>query len=242
MRYLCSCSFDGLLFYGSAKQPEKRTVCGTLELYISKILNKQTLIIPSSRTDKKVHANIFCFHFDTEQTLDPKKFTNSLEKLTPDDIHIISTELVDDDFHARYNVITKEYVYIINKGQYSVTKRNYQLEYNKPIDVEKLKKASNCLIGTHDFKSFTSDNEKENYIRTIKYINIENDNDLIKIYICADGFLKYMIRNIIGLLLEINESKKKVEEIPNIIESKDRRKLGIKASPNGLYLNKINYI
>lgn len=241
MRYLCSCSYDGLLFYGSAKQPGKRTVCGTLEECISKILNKVTTITPCSRTDKCVHANIFYFHFDTEKYLDENKFSNSLNKLTPDDIFIRNVEKVNDDFHARYNVSSKEYLYIINTKEFSVTKRNYELEYNKPINLELLKEASNYLVGTHNFKSFTSDDEKENYVRTINYINIVEEENLLKIYISADGFLKYMVRNIIGLFIELNENKKTLEDIPKILDSLNRTSLGIKASPNGLYLNKVVY-
>lgn len=241
MRYLCSCSFDGLLFFGSSKQPSVRTVCGTLETCISKILNNETNITPCSRTDKGVHANIFYFHFDTLKELNENSFTHSLECLTPEDIHIINTEKVNDEFHARYSVVSKEYLYIINTGEYSVTRRNYQFEYNTPIDMTLLQNAKNLLEGTHDFKSFTSDNEKTNYIRTINYIKIEKESTLIKIYINADGFLKYMVRNIIGLFLELNEGKKTIEDIPKILESKDRRELGIKASPCGLYLNKVNY-
>lgn len=241
MRYLCSCSYDGLQYYGSAKQPQKRTICGSLEEEISKILNKKTTITACSRTDKGVHANIFYFHFDTDKKIDTNKFKNSLNKLTPEDINIHTLEEVKEDFHARYNVKTKEYKYIINEGKYSVTKRNYELEYNKPIKLKQIKKAAKYLIGKHNFKSFTSDDEKENYIRTIKYIKIEKKDEIINIYICADGFLKYMVRNIIGLFLEINEGKKKIEDIPKILESENRTTLGIKAKPNGLYLNKVNY-
>jgi len=241
MRYLTSCSYDGLLFYGSSKQPDKRTVCKTLEECISKILNTKTTIIPCSRTDKGVHANIFYFHFDSLKELNVTSFTKSLESITPEDIHIFKTEQVSTDFHARYNVKSKEYLYIINKGEYNVTTRNYSLEYNKQINVNLLKQSSKLLEGTHDFKSFTSDNERKNYIRTIYYIKIEEENDIIKIYISSNGFLKYMVRNIIGLLLEINEGKKTKEDIPIILSSKDRRTLGTKSPPNGLYLNKVEY-
>ena len=123
---------------------------------------------------------------------------------------------------------------------YKPTLRNILLEYNKNIDVSKLEKASNYLIGTHDFKSFTSD-ERENTIRTINYINFEKDKDIFKIRINGDGFLKYMIRNIVGLFLEINEGIKSVSDVSKILESKDRTKLGKKTESSGLYLNEVNY-
>ena len=151
-------------------------------------------------------------------------------------------EKINEEFHARYNVKNKEYLYIINTGDYNPIKRNIELQYNKPISTDLLKEASTHLLGKHNFKSFTSDNDKENYIRTINYINFEIDNNIIKIYINADGFLKYMVRNIIGLFLDINEGKKNIEDIKNILESQNRETLGIKAPANGLYLNKVNYI
>lgn len=123
---------------------------------------------------------------------------------------------------------------------YKPTLRNILLEYNKNIDVSKLEKASKYLIGTHDFKSFTSD-ERENTIRTINYIKFEKDKDILKIRINGDGFLKYMIRNIVGLFLEINEGIKSVSDVSKILESKDRTKLGKKIESSGLYLNEVNY-
>ena len=123
---------------------------------------------------------------------------------------------------------------------YKPTLRNILLEYNKNIDVSKLEKASNYLIGTHDFKSFTSD-ERENTIRTINYIKFEKDKDILKIRINGDGFLKYMIRNIVGLFLEINEGIKSVSDVSKILESKDRTRLGKKTESSGLYLNEVNY-
>ncbi len=241
MRYLVNISYDGTLFYGFQIQNDFRTVEQEIEEKLSKILNKETKIIGCSRTDKGVHANDFYFHFDTEKEIDNSKLKKSLNDMLTDEIYIKSIEKVNNEFHARYNVKNKEYLYIINTGIYEPTKRNIELEYNKKINTELLKEASIYLLGTHDFKSFTSDNEKDNYIRTINYINFETDEYLLKIYINADGFLKYMVRNIIGLFLEINEGKKKIEDIKYILESKNREELGIKALPVGLYLNKVNF-
>ena len=234
-------SYDGTNFYGFQRQQNVRTVCNHLEEILSQILNKKTLITGCSRTDKKVHANNFYFHFETDKSLDLNKFKKSLNDLTSKEIFIKNIEKVNDDFHARYNVINKEYKYIINTGEYNPVERNICLEYNKEINIELIKEASNYLIGTHDFKSFTSDHEKENTVRTINYIKINKNEKYIEIYINADGFLKYMARNIIGLFLEINENKKQIQDIPKILQSKNRQNLGITAPPQGLYLNEVNY-
>lgn len=241
MRYLVNISFDGTLYYGSQTQPNKRTVNNDIEMCISKILNEKIKITACSRTDKGVHANDYYFHFNTEKNLNLTSFKKSLNSLTTNEIYIKNIIEVNDDFHARFNTKSKEYLYIINTGEYIPTKRNIELEYNKEINIELLNNASSYLIGKHNFKSFTSNDEKDNYVRTIYYIKIEKHNNLVKIYISADGFLKYMVRNIIGLFLEINEGKKKEEDIPLILESLNRCTLGIKAPACGLYLNEVKY-
>lgn len=241
MKYLVNITFDGTLFYGTSPQPKKRTICGEIEKVLSKILNEDTKITPCSRLDKKVHALNFYFSFDTNNKLNIEKLKKSLNSLITNEIYTKEIKEVNNTFHARFDVKNKEYFYIIETGDYNPINRNYMLMYNKKLNIDLIKKASTYLEGTHNFKSFTSDNEKENYIRTINYIKILEEGTKVIIYINANGFLKYMIRNIVGLFLEINEGKKEIKDIPFILESKDRTKLGIKAEPNGLYLNKVNY-
>lgn len=241
MRYLCEISYDGYLFYGFQRQKDKRTVCSLVEEVLSKVLNENILITGASRTDRGVHANSFYFHFDCEKVLDTEKLKVSLNKLISNDIYFKNITIVNEDFHARYSVKSKEYVYVINMGEYNPTRRNYELEYNKKINIKLLKKASKYLVGEHDFKSFTSDSMGKNTVRRINYIKFKKNKELLIISIEANGFLKYMIRNIIGLFLEINENKKTPIMTKEILESKDRTKLGIKAPSSGLYLNKIKY-
>ena len=220
MRYKVCICYDGTNYYGFQKQKDKLTIQSELERVLSKIFNESINITGCSRTDRGVHANNFYFHFDTQKEKDTSKLVVSMNKLLPKDIYTKSISKVNNEFHARYSVISKEYIYLIDTGVYKPTLRNILLEYNKNIDVSKLEKASNYLIGTHDFKSFTSD-ERENTIRTIN--------------------LKYMIRNIVGLFLEINEGIKSVSDVSKILESKDRTRLGKKTESSGLYLNEVNY-
>lgn len=241
MRYLCEISYDGYLFYGFQRQKDKRTVCSLVEEVLRKVLNENILIVGASRTDRGVHANSFYFHFDCEKVLDTEKLKTSLNKLISNDIYFKNITIVNEDFHARYSVKSKEYIYVINMGEYNPTRRNYELEYNKKINIKLLKKASKYLVGEHDFKSFTSDSMGKNTVRKVNYIKFKKNKNLLIISIEANGFLKYMIRNIIGLFLEINENKKTPIMTKEILESKDRTKLGIKAPSSGLYLNKIKY-
>lgn len=241
MKYLVCMTFDGTMFYGTNKQPNKRTICGEVEEVLSKILNEKIKITPCSRLDKGVHALNFYFSFETNKSIKIENIKKSLNSILTNEIYIKNIEEVKNDFHARYDVLNKEYMYVIETGDFNPIERNYVLMYNKPIDIKIIKKASKYLIGTHDFKSFTSDDEKENYIRTINYIRIKKEDTKVIIYINANGFLKYMVRNIIGLFLEINEGKKRITDIQEILEKKDRQALGLKALPNGLYLNIVSY-
>lgn len=241
MRYLVNMCYDGTDYYGFQIQKDMKTIQGDVERILSKILNENINIVGCSRTDKGVHANDYYFHFETFKEFDLGKLTKSLNSLLDDSIYIKNIKEVDNEFHARYSVKDKEYLYVINTGEYCPTRRNIELEYNKCIDVELLKEASKYLIGKHDFKSFTSDNERDNFVRTINYIKFEEKNEILNIYINADGFLKYMVRNIVGLFLELNDGKKNLTDIEKILESKDRTMLGVCAPSVGLYLNKVNY-
>lgn len=241
MRYLVNMKYDGTLFYGFQIQDNERTIEGEITTTLSKIFNSDIKVVGCSRTDRGVHANNYYLHFDSDKKVDEIKLKKSLNDLTSEDIYIKNVKVVNEEFHARYSVKNKEYVYLINTLEYDPTKRNIEYQYCKPIDIETIIKASKYLIGEKDFRSFTSDNEKENTIRIINYINIENVNGIVKVYVNGNGFLKYMVRNIVGLFLDINEGKIKIEDIENIITSKDRTKLGMCAPACGLYLNRVNY-
>ncbi len=241
MKYLVNLTYDGSAFYGFQRQNSKITVQGEIEKVLSKIFNKDIKIIGASRTDRGVHANNAYAHFEIDKEVDVQKLKHSINKLIHDSIYVNNLIKVNDEFSARYNVKMKEYIYKINTGVYNPIEKDYVLQYNKKIDIKKLKKAIKKIKGTHDFKSFTSDTEKENYVRRIESITLRQNGSYIFIKIKAKSFLRYMIRNIVGLLLEINENKKRIEDIDKIFASLDRNELGITAPSCGLYLNKIWY-
>ena len=241
MKYLVELTYDGSKFYGFQKQNNKVTVQGNIESVLSKILNENIKTTGASRTDRGVHAYSQFISFETSKSLDKDKLLNSLNKLIDESIHIKNIKVVKDDFSPRYNVLMKEYVYKINVGEYNPIEKDYVYQYNKKINISLLKKAIKKIKGKHNFKSFTSDTEKENYERDIKNIIVIKNNNYVYIFIQAKSFLRYMIRNIIGLLLEINEGKKTIDDIDYIFKSEDRKVLGRCAPACGLYLNKIKY-
>ena len=240
MRYKLVLSYDGSKFYGSQSQKDKITVLGELNKILSMLCNSNIQVIGCSRTDRGVHANYFVVHFDTLVKFDIEKVNKSLNKLLKPYIFINEITEVSEEFHARYSVKSKKYVYKINMGEYNPCMYDYVLQYNKKIDEKLLKKTINVLNGEHNFKSFTSDKNANSYIRNIK-ISYEFQNDECLLYFESSGFLRYMIRNIVGLILDINDGVKSENDIKKIIESCDRCMVGKPALSNGLYLDLVDY-
>lgn len=237
MKYLVNMSYDGSKYHGYQIQNNDITIEGELERVLSKIFNKNINTIGSSRTDKGVHAyNQYC-HFEADE-IDTNRLKHSMNSLLNKSIFIKNITIVNEKFHARYNVKEKEYIYKINMGEFNPIENDYVLQYNKEIKEDIIKKFINEMNGTHNFKSFTSDKENNNYERTIE-ITYEIKENILYLTFKSSGFLRYMIRNIVGLLIEINDQKKNVEDIKKIFNDEDRTSLGKCAEPCGLYLNKV---
>ena len=218
MRYLITFSYDGTLFNGYQRQTGYRTVQEEMEKALKYINGgKDTIIISSGRTDKGVHAICQKAHVDIDVKITPYKLMRAMNSNLPGDIHVIKTESVSNDFHARYMVKEKEYQYKLNMGEYNPCMRNLIYQYGKKLDVEKMQEAIKYFLGTHSFKSFTpSKDKRENYIRTINYVNISKDTDILTFTFRGNGFIKYQIRNMVGYLIKVGEGKKNGKDI-NII-------------------------
>lgn len=175
MRFLIKFSYDGTNYAGFQKQPNLNTIEERMEEALTKInANQKTTITATGRTDKKVHALCQYGHADIFININEKQLKRALNSNLPEDIHVITTHQVADNFHARYNVKSKEYKYYINVGEYNPLERNYVFQYNYTLDIEQMQKAIKYFEGTHDFRAFVTDNkEKENCIRKITYTNIE---------------------------------------------------------------------
>lgn len=243
MRYRIDFSYDGTNFHGYQLQPNLRTVQENLEKAVS-YLNKQTYtsVQSSGRTDKGVHALNQVAHFDLNIDTTLEKIKRGLNSNLPEDIHVIKVRKVSPNFHARFSVKKKEYVYKINIGEYNPMDRDYIYQYNKPLDIDKMKEAIKYFEGTHDFTSFvSSEDERENKIRTIIKTDIKKKKDILEISFQADGFMKYQVRNMVGLLIYIGSHKKEVSDVEKIINAKDRTKSVKTAAPEGLYLRRVWY-
>ncbi len=246
MKYCMTFSYDGSNFSGYQKQPKLRTVQGEIEKALKEINdNKKVDIHASGRTDAKVHALNQKAHFELDMKITVDKLAKGLNSLLPEDIYIKKIDEVADDFHARFSAIGKEYVYVINMGEYNPLERNYVYQHNDKLDVIEMERGLKYIEGTHNFRAFTKvDEEKDDYVRTISQTNLIRDNkDLNKITLVfvGTGFLRYMVRNIVGTLIEVGQGKRKSEDIIDILKSKDRTKAGKTANPEGLYLKNVFY-
>lgn len=243
MRFLIKFSYDGTAYNGFQTQPGLETIQEKLENALKIINNgKITPIIATGRTDKGVHALCQYGHADIDVNITEKKLKRAMNSNLPDDIHVIETKIVEDDFHARYNVKTKEYQYVINVGEYNPLERNYVFQYNYDLNVEAMADAIKVFVGEHDFRAFVTDNkEKENCVRTIFYASLEKSCDKIVITFRGNGFLRYQIRNMVGILIKVGENKISTEDVEKILQSKDRTTGGKTAPASGLYLTNVEY-
>ena len=246
MRYFIGFSYDGSKYSGYQKQPKCRTIQNEMENALKKLNGGKAIsLVASGRTDAGVHALHQRAHFDFDKDIPINKLKQGLNSLIPNDIYVSTIVEVKDDFHARFSAKAKEYIYKINMGPYNPIEKDYVYQYNKKLDIPEMERALKYIEGTHDFRSFIKiDEEKPDYVRTIIQTNLIRDYknvNMITISIFGTGFMRYMVRNIVGTLIEIGEGKYKSEEIIKILESKDRAKAGMCAPACGLYLKDVYY-
>ena len=235
--------YDGKDFNGWQKQPTKLNIQGEIERAIEQITGEKVDLIASGRTDAGVHSLGQIANFKTESKLQIEKFPVALNSKLKKSIRIQNAEEVEENFHSRYSCKQKTYRYIINNSKEgSAIYRN--LEYHMPIklDVKSMEKAIKYFEGEHDFKGFkASGTSSKNSVRKIYKAEIKKDGDRILIELTGSGFLYNMVRIIAGTIVEVGLGKIKPEDIPNIIESKDRTKAGKTLPPYALYLVKVEY-
>ena len=246
MRYLITVSYDGTNFKGYQKQPRERTIQSELEKALKEINGGAKVEVHASgRTDAGVHAIAQRIHFDLDKKITPEKLSKGLNSLLPEDIFVRKVEEVPDTFHARFSAIGKEYIYKLNMGEYNPIERNYCYQYCSKLDVVSMERGLKYLEGEHNFKSFTkSTDEIEDYVRKISQTSIVRDSkDMNKLIITfvGTGFMRYMVRNMVGLLIEIGEGKRKPEEIIDILKQENRTVAGKTAPACGLYLRNVFY-
>lgn len=242
MRVLCKVSYDGSNYYGYQKQNNEITIQEVIENCLNKICKKPVIIHSSGRTDAKVHAYGQMFHFDTELNMNEDNWFKALNSLLPKDIRIKKVYLVDDDFHSRFNAKIKNYIYKINIGEYNLFEKDYITQINKKLNIYKIQEAIDLFIGTHDFRNFCANNEKDiDYIRTIYSIDVIEKDNYIELSFKGNGFKRYMIRMIVGTILEYSKGRIDLSYIEDRLDTVEFNTTQYNAQPEGLYLNKVIY-
>lgn len=242
MRILAVCEYDGSSYAGWQYQPDQVSVQETIERAISQIRNTPTKIFGSGRTDAGVHALGQTFHFDIEEERDLDKFRHSINCVLPKDIHVKSLKVVPNDFHARLNAKEKTYRYVINLQEESAFCYKYEEVVDQPLDIKEMKKCAKILEGKHCFQNFTTKEEDEdNFVRIIYRIIIDEFDHHLHITFVGNGFMRYMVRLLVGTLIQVGKSKMKIVDVDEILCQPTRQPVSYKAGAKGLYLVEVKY-
>ncbi len=242
--YKMEISYDGANYNGWQKQQNtKGAIQEEIENILSDIINDKVDVIASGRTDKGVHALCQVVNFNTVNKQDITKLKVLLNDKLKNDIAVLSIKEVDERFHSRYNAISKTYIYKINNCDFiNPFTRKYSYHVKDKLDISKMRKASEYLIGKKDFSPFSSArNVKKNTVKTVESIEINKVGTEITIRIKGTSFLYNQVRIMVGTLLDIGHNKNNPEYIDEIFRKKERIFAGRKIPPHGLYLERVEY-
>ena len=246
MRYKLTIEYEGTSYCGFQKQKNiaKKSIEGSLEKAIFKLSQENTKIIASGRTDAGVHAKGQVIHFDLEKEFKPHTIIMALNHhLHNEKIAIIDCEIVDDNFHARYNAKSRHYSYVIlNRPAKAILDSNRAWQIGGELNIDQMRESAEVLVGTHDFTSFRDRHcQSKSPIKTIEAISIRKIEDKIIIDISAKSFLHHMVRNIVGTITWIALNRITNYKMIEILNKKDRKLAGINAPAHGLYFIKVDY-
>ena len=252
MKLLLHLAFLGTHYCGYQIQPNGVTIQQKLNEATKALFGVDCDIVGCSRTDSGVHANHFCVTVSEkgknglETTIPIERIPLAIAQFLPEDIAVFRAEQVSNDFHPRYGVKYKEYVYRIwNRPERNPFLADRSWHYPKIISdeaVRKMDQAAQLFCGTHDFAAYmASDSKVKDTVRTIYRANVVKNENMIEFYVSADGFLYNMVRILTGTLIGVAEGKYKPSDIERITDAKDRRNAGITVPAQGLFLNKVVY-
>jgi tRNA pseudouridine38-40 synthase len=246
--------YDGTAYHGWQRQKDETTIQGIIEDSVLKITGIYSSVLGASRTDAGVHALDQVAVFRTESVLDAETIKKALNAILPQDIRVLEADEADDSFHPRNDAVNKSYFYIIaNQQKSSVFLYRYSWLVLQSLDTHPMAEASQALVGVHDFSSFMGagsdirDARREIYslsiekIEAVDFMTAGLRGNFIRIKTEANGFLRHMVRNIVGTLVEIGRGRIPADRMQEILESQDRRLAGQTAPPQGLFLEKIRY-
>ena len=235
--------YDGTAYHGWQVQKTDVSVAETLERALARICGHQVRVTGCGRTDAGVHALRYCANFKTDSTIPMNRLPLAVNSRLPADIAVTDAVEAPGDFNAIGNCLKKEYVYkIMNTRIRDPFMQNRVCFYPAPLDIAQMERAGEAFEGTHDFAAVRSvGTETKTTVRTVHWCRAEREGDLITVSVCADGFLYNMARAIVGTLVYASHGKLAPEDIPALLETRDRRMTGPTMPPQGLYLSRVWY-
>jgi len=245
-KYKIVIQYDGRPYNGWQVQPGVPTIQDKIQKTLEIFLGEPVWITGSGRTDSGVHALGQVAHFAVTKEIDLRRFMAASNGLLPPEIRILEIIPAAEDFHARYSAKGKIYHYHLwTKQVHSPFRRPHTTYFPQELDLDLLQGAAKLFVGTHDFTSFANSPGEgaaaKNPVRTVKRVDIVKEEGGFRIEIEANGFLYKMVRNIVGMLLDVGTGKRPIEDISRAFELKDRKFSSKAAPPNGLFLVKVHY-
>lgn len=237
-------SFDGSRYNGWEHQPEADTVQGRLEQAVYEVCGKHPDVNGAGRTDAGVHAKGMVASVKMDVPFTDEQIKLKLNKALPEDIAVLDVRTASDKFHARYSAVGKTYSYTCYAGETSpVFRRKYVTILEKMPDIDKMKQAAKFLIGKNDYAAFCREaSSYQSTIRVVDKLDIAADNKgYITFTVHGTGFMRNMVRIMVGTLLDVGFGRINPEDIPKIMESRDREKAGYTAKAIGLCLEQVDY-
>jgi tRNA pseudouridine38-40 synthase len=236
--------YDGSNYQGWQRQPNGPSIQAAIEAALRRMTHQPITLIGSGRTDAGVHALGQTANFTCDTRIEPQAFQNGLNSILPDDIVIQACHEVSTEFHSRFNAKSKQYRYhILNRPLPTAIGRQYSWWIRQPLDLKAMRDATRQLLGQHDFKAFEGTGSPRSHtVRHIVRADLTRQPDhIVRFEVEADGFLRYMVRNIVGTLVAVGRGKIDVPRFKAILLSKDRNKAAATAPARGLFLVKVNY-
>lgn len=235
--------YDGTNYHGWQIQSNGRTVQGELTRALSILDQRAVTVYGAGRTDAGVHAEGQVANFFLERDFEPRLLRDAINGNLDRDIRVLEAEAVSDAFNARYSARQKTYRYRIWIGDVvSPFAFRHVHHYRSGLNIEEMRCAASALIGAHDFTAFTvASSDSEDKVRTLTGLEIEQLTNEISIIVSGEGFLRYMVRTIVGTLLEVGRGKRTAASVGQTLESRDRANAGPSAPANGLTLVRVDY-